>query len=53
MDDPASAPPDQIAAAFQIAYHHLSIRINAFLALPFETLDGDSLQARLDRIGEG
>ena len=53
MDDPASAPPDHIGAAFQIAYHHLAIRINAFLALPFETLDGDSLQAQLDRIGEG
>jgi protein-tyrosine-phosphatase len=53
MDDPASAPPDQVGAAFQIAYHHLSIRINAFLALPFETLDGDSLQAQLDHIGQG
>ncbi len=53
VDDPASAPPDQIGAAFQIAYHRLSARINDFLALPFETLDGDSLQARLDRIGEG
>ncbi len=53
VDDPASAPPDQIGAAFQIAYHRLSVRINAFLALPFEVLDGDSLQARLDRIGEG
>ncbi len=53
VDDPASAPPDQIDAAFHIAYHSLSARINAFLALPFETLDGDSLQARLDRIGQG
>ena len=46
VDDPASAPPDQMGAAFQVAYHSLSARINAFLALPFETLDGDSLQAR-------
>ncbi len=53
VDDPASAPPDQIGAAFQIAYHHLSIRINAFLALPFESLDGESLQAQLDHIGQG
>ena len=53
IDDPASAPPDQTSAAFQIAYHHLSVRINAFLALPFEELDGAGLQARLDRIGEG
>jgi len=52
IDDPASAPSDQIGAAFQIAYHRLSARINAFLALPFEDLTGDSLQARIDRIGE-
>ena len=52
IDDPAGAPRDQIGAAFEIAYHRLSVRINAFLALPFETLDGDSLQARLHRIGE-
>jgi hypothetical protein len=51
MEDPASAPPDQIGAAFQIAYHRLSVRINAFLALPFETLTGASLQSRLDHIG--
>jgi arsenate reductase len=53
IDDPASAPPDQLGAAFQIAYHCLSARINAFLALPFESLTGESLQTRLDRIGEG
>ena len=51
LDDPASAPPDQIAVAFQIAYHTLSSRINAFLALPFEQLDGESLQRRLNDIG--
>lgn len=52
MDDPASAPRDQIGLAFQIAYHTLSSRINAFLALPFESLDGTSLQRRLDAIGK-
>ena len=52
VDDPASAPPDQIRLAFQIAYHSLSSRINAFLALPFEKLDGDSLQRRLNEIGK-
>ena len=52
IDDPAGAPRDQIGAAFEIAYHRLSVRINACLALPFETLDGYSLQARLHRIGE-
>jgi len=51
IDDPAAAPPDQIAMAFQIAYHQLSARINALLALPFETLGREALQARLDRIG--
>ncbi|HUS53928.1 MAG TPA: arsenate reductase ArsC [Thermohalobaculum sp.] len=51
VDDPANAPPDLIGAAFQIAYHRLSTRINAFLALPFETLTGESLKAQLDRIG--
>jgi protein-tyrosine-phosphatase len=53
IDDPAGAPRDQIGAAFEIAYHRLSVCINAFLALPFETLDGESLQARLHHIGEG
>ena len=53
IDDPSSAPPDQIDTAFLIAYHHLSVRINAFLGLPFETLDGEALQRRLDQIGKG
>ena len=53
VDDPASAPADQIDVAFQIAYHRLSARINAFLALPFETMDRDDLTARLRAIGEG
>jgi protein-tyrosine-phosphatase len=52
VDDPAAAPPDQIGVAFQIAYHRLSARINAFLALPFETMDRETLQAALDRIGD-
>jgi arsenate reductase len=51
VDDPAAAPPDQIDVAFQIAYHLLSARINALLALPFETMERDTLQARLDSIG--
>jgi protein-tyrosine-phosphatase len=51
IDDPATAPPDQIAMAFQIAYHQLSARINGLLALPFETLGREALQGRLDRIG--
>lgn len=53
VDDPAAAPTDQIDLAFQSAYHQLSARINAFLALPFEDLDGMRLQGALDRIGAG
>jgi len=43
VDDPAAAPPDQIDVAFQIAYHRLSARINAFLALPFEAMEPNAL----------
>jgi len=52
IDDPAAAPPDQIDVAFQIAYHRLSARINAFLALPFETTPRDSLARQIALIGE-
>lgn len=51
IEDPASAPFDQIDLAYQVAYHRLSSRINAFLALPFETLTPAELKPRLDRIG--
>ncbi|MFK7945536.1 MAG: arsenate reductase ArsC [Paracoccaceae bacterium] len=52
VDDPATAPQDQIDLAFQIAYHRLSARINAFLALPFETMNADELKPRLSAIGD-
>lgn len=52
VDDPAAAPPDQTEMAFQIAYHRLSERINAFLALPFETMEKPALAARLRDIGD-
>ena len=52
IDDPAAAPADQIDTAFQIAYHLLSARINAFLALPFETMKPDALHARLARLSD-
>ncbi len=52
IDDPAAAPADQIDLAFQIAYHRLSARINAFLALPFETIPGNVLIGQLAAIGE-
>ena len=51
VDDPAAAPADQVDLGFQIAFHQLSSRIHSFLALPFETLDRDSLQEHLNRIG--
>lgn len=52
MDDPAAAPADQIRLAFQHAYHRLGERINAFLALPFETLDRRNLADRIGQIGQ-
>ena len=52
VDDPATAPEDQIDLAFQIAYHRLSARINAFLALPFETMPPDDLKPHLLTIGD-
>jgi len=51
VDDPAAAPADQVDMAFRLAYHRLSSHINAFLALPFESLKRPALQATLDRIG--
>ena len=52
IDDPASAPPDRSEMAFDLAYHRLSERINAMLALPFETMDKSTLIARLHEIGD-
>ncbi len=52
VDDPTAAPKDQIDLAFQFAYHRLSSRINAFLALPFETMGHDDLTTQLKTIGE-
>lgn len=52
IDDPASAPEDQIDLAFQAAYHRLATRINAFLALPFETTSREALAAHLSWIGK-
>ncbi|MCY4382931.1 MAG: arsenate reductase ArsC [Nitrospinae bacterium] len=50
VDDPAAAPEDQIDRAFRVAYHRLSARINAFLALDFEDMDRAALMTRLDAI---
>ncbi|MCG9065468.1 arsenate reductase ArsC [Laribacter hongkongensis] len=53
VDDPAHATgtDEQIDAAFMAAYRTLRARIEAMLALPFETLDKAALKAELDRIG--
>ena len=45
-------PEDQVDLAFQAAYHRLSARINAFLALPFETMKTQDLLPKLAKIGE-
>ena len=50
VDDPAAAPETGIDKAFRVAYHRLSARINAFLALDFEDMDRATLQTRLDAI---
>ncbi|MDT8345027.1 MAG: arsenate reductase ArsC [Thermohalobaculum sp.] len=53
LDEPLAAPQDAQAMAFALAYHQLSARINAALALPLERLDRDELAARLAAIGRG
>ena len=55
VDDPAHATGTdaEIDAVFMQAYRILRARIEAFLALPPETLNGDKtvLKAEMDRIG--
>jgi len=55
VEDPAHATgsDEQIDAAFMTAYRILRTRIEAFLALPLETLAADraSLKAALEQIG--
>ncbi|MEM7176673.1 MAG: arsenate reductase ArsC [Pseudomonadota bacterium] len=53
IDDPATAPPDQIDLAFQLAYHQLSARINRFLALPVERMSRSDLSRELLQISRG
>jgi arsenate reductase len=56
VEDPAHATGTdaEIDAAFETAYRILRARIQAFLALPLETLQHDraALKAELDRIGQ-
>ncbi|HTU65303.1 MAG TPA: arsenate reductase ArsC [Steroidobacteraceae bacterium] len=53
IDDPAAAEgsDDEKRAAFRLAHDRLERRIQAFLALPFESLDRATLQRKLDEIG--
>jgi arsenate reductase len=55
VDDPAHATgtDEEIEAAFMRAYRTLRDRIEAFLALPLEQLQGDraKLKSEMDRIG--
>lgn len=55
VEDPShvAGTDDEIAAAFEEAYAILRARIEAFLALPLDALQGDrvAFKAALDRIG--
>ncbi|MBR7776892.1 arsenate reductase ArsC [Undibacterium rugosum] len=56
VEDPAhvSGSEQEIDAAFMLAYQILRTRIEAFLALPFDSLKHDpaSLKSELDKIGQ-
>ncbi len=56
VEDPAHATgtDEEINAAFRKAYRILRARIEAFLALPLDTLERDktALKAELDKIGQ-
>ena len=51
IEDPAAVEGDRQPQAFRNAYHALQRRIQLFLALPLESIDGLSLQAKLREIG--
>ena len=54
LPDPADVegPDAQVDAAFEQTWHWLTMRTQAFLALPFATMDRAELQARLQAIGQ-
>jgi arsenate reductase len=54
VEDPASVTgtETEVAAAFSEAARRLRLRIERFLALPAEVLDGPDVRARLQAIGE-
>lgn len=53
LEDPAHVPGGDAAvdAAFEATWKALEARVNALLALPFETLPRDQLAQELSRIG--
>ena len=53
VPDPSAATGAEAErrAAFERAYRQLEVRIERFLALPFDALDAQSLKQRLDAIG--
>ncbi|MFM7028186.1 MAG: arsenate reductase ArsC [Chakrabartia sp.] len=54
LPDPAdvTGADDLVDRAFEQTWHWLDIRVQAFLALPFDTMDRRELADRLARIGE-
>lgn len=53
IDDPAQVePPEARRAAFETAYQELRRRVEAFLALPLETMSRDAAVAAARRIHE-
>jgi hypothetical protein len=51
VEDPAAAAPADQPAAFANAYALLSAKAEALLALPFEEMTQEALQAEFNRIG--
>lgn len=50
LDEPLAAPAEQVALAMSLAYHRLSARLNAALALPLERMSRDEIEHRLAAI---
>ena len=54
LADPAEVSGDEevVDAAFEQSWRHLEMRVQALLALPFETMDRTILATELARIGQ-
>lgn len=52
VEDPAAAPESEWPIAFRTAYEKLKARADAFMALPFETMEPAALKAALTKIGQ-